>query len=106
MTSLSVSARRQLDICTSGNLGSNSLSKVSGNIVIIKVMTIFEHEELDEIITELKGSCNKSSEYLAIVHDCFIFAGNLYLVMDYFENGSLMDLVGRFSLPDRQKINT
>ncbi len=72
---------------------SKSLSKSTGSIVIIKVMTIFEIEELDEIINEMKDFCNKTNDYHGKVYDSFIFSGNLYLVLEYFENGSLMDLV-------------
>ena len=70
------------------------MSKATGSIVIVKVMTIFDMEELEDIIAELMACCNKPSEYHGKVFDCFIFTSNLYLVLEYFENGSLMDLVG------------
>lgn len=51
-------------------------------------------EELEEVIGELKSITRNESDYFGKIFDCFIYSSNLYLVMEYFENGSLMDAVG------------
>jgi serine/threonine protein kinase len=74
---------------SSSNLGRLSLQVVGG----VRIITVFEMEELEEIIGELMKITQKVSDYFGKVYDCFIYSCNLYLVMEYFENGSLMDAV-------------
>lgn len=71
----------------------NSLRKSTGETVVVRILTIFEMDELEEIITELKRIVPQESEYFGKVYDCFIYSINLYIVMEYFESGSLMDAV-------------
>ena len=70
-----------------------SFSKHSAKIVILRVVTVLEKEDLDEVISELNQRCKKQSKWFGKVEDCFIYQSNLYIVEEYFENGSLMDLV-------------
>ena len=60
---------------------------------MIKVITIFDEEEIEGMVTDIKTSCTKANQYHGKVFDCFIYTNNLYLVLEHFENGSLMDLV-------------
>jgi serine/threonine protein kinase len=83
----------QTDFSTSGKWKIISLRKTTGQNVAVRIITVFEMDELEEIIGELKKITQKESEYFGKVYDCFIYSCNLYLVMEYFENGSLMDAV-------------
>lgn len=60
-------------------------------------------DELEEIITELKKIVPQESEYFGKVYDCFIYSINLYIVMEYFESGSLMDAVAWFQADHEKK---
>lgn len=59
----------------------------------IRVVTVFDQEELEEMIGELRECCLQVGDHLGRVYDAFILSSNLYLVTEYFENGSLRDLV-------------
>ena len=69
------------------------LSKTTGDIVIIRVITVLEMDEIEDTLKEVRQAMNGLKDQHATVFDCFIYTGNLYIVLEYFENGSLMDLV-------------
>ena len=62
----------------------------------MKVITIFDEQELEGVVKDIMGSSSKANHHHGRVLDCFIYNNNLYLVLEYFENGSLMDLVSYF----------
>lgn len=70
-----------------------SFSKISAKIVILRVITVLEKEDLDEVISEINQRSKKQSKWFGKVEDCFVYQSNLYIVEEFFENGSLMDLV-------------
>lgn len=61
--------------------------------MLIRVLTVFELEEMEEILPEVKGMVNIKNECYGQIFDAFIYSGNLYMVVEYFPNGSLADLV-------------
>lgn len=56
-------------------------------------MTILEADLVSDVIKELQPQLNKEDKCLAKLYDVFSYKGNLFLVTEYFENGSLGDLV-------------
>lgn len=61
--------------------------------MLIRVMTVFELSEMEEMLPEVRGMVNIKHESYGQIYDAFIYSGNLYLVVEYFPNGSLADLV-------------
>jgi len=75
------------------DIASTSLSRLSGEIVAMKIITIFDADELEGVVSDIKASGHKPAVLHGKVLDCFIYTNNLYLVLEFFENGSLADLV-------------
>lgn len=72
------------------------LNRRTGILVAIKIFEIFNEEELNDINNEYKEDLSASKEITnstVKIIEYFIFCGRLFLVMEYFENGSLMDLI-------------
>ena len=90
-----------------------SLCKESGDVVAIKTITVFDVDDINDVVNELKKnigdarrrlkgggrglemghSAESGQEFEARIFDVFCYAGNLFLVLEYFEYGSILDLV-------------
>ena len=62
-------------------------------MVAIKLVAIFDLQTLKKIQKELTEAIGGVSQWMAGLYDCFSYLGNLYVVTEYFENGSLLDIV-------------
>jgi serine/threonine protein kinase len=82
-------------VCTNGKnwIQISSLCKSSGKLVSVKVLTVFEMDDMKDIMNELMKKINKTGEFEAQLYDVFCYNGNMFLVLEYFENGSIKDLV-------------
>lgn len=68
-------------------------SKKTGQIIAMNILTFFELNELEDVNREIQALKGFRSKYLGQIYECFIHNGKLFLSLEYFPAGSLLDMV-------------
>jgi len=76
-----------------------SLWKSKGEVIAIKIITVFDSDIISDIINELTANYIGADHPYGRLYDAFSYKGNLFLVQEYFENGSIGDLVPNNIIP-------
>jgi serine/threonine protein kinase len=69
------------------------LSKKTGQIIAMNILTFFELTELEDVSREIAQLKGFRSKYLGQIYDSFMHNGKLFLSLEYFPAGSLLDMV-------------
>lgn len=68
-------------------------SKKTGQIIAMNILTFFELNELDDVNREIQVLKGFRSKYLGQIYESFIHNGKLFLSLEYFPAGSLLDMI-------------
>lgn len=87
-----------------------SMERKTAKIVAVKVIDIFDEKILKEVnkeicneIKRINNEKKESGENMAEIYDSFIYDGRLFIILEYFEHGSLADLlVKNFDATNKQ----